>query len=61
MEPMTAAVIMGGAGVAKGVSGYKAGQASSRAAAATAGHQWRVDPPGSGDISISSPSFRSEP
>ena len=36
MELMTAAVIMGGAGVAKGVSGYKAGQASSRAAAATA-------------------------
>jgi len=36
MEPMTAALIMGGAGVAKGVSGYKAGQASSRAAAATA-------------------------
>ena len=36
MEPMTAALLVGGAGVAKGVSGYKAGQASSKAAAATA-------------------------
>ena len=30
MDPVTAGVLVGGAGVAKGVSGYKAGQASGK-------------------------------
>ena len=42
MEPMTAAAIMGGTGVAKGVSGYKAGQASSKSAAATAAYNRQI-------------------
>ena len=42
MEPMTAAAIMGGTGVAKGVSGYKAGQASSKSAAATAAYNKQI-------------------
>lgn len=42
MDPITAAVVVGGAGVAKGVSGYKAGQSSSKSAAATAQYNQRI-------------------
>ena len=39
-DPVTMAVIAGGAGVAKGVGGFKAGQASSQASCSNGARCW---------------------
>jgi hypothetical protein len=42
MDPVTAGVLVGGSGLAKGVSGYKAGQASAKSAMATAQYNKQI-------------------